>query len=1019
MSVDSKPTASSLSVSLQREPQRTAILVRAAHELPSLSALLPALHNMGLQVARQSSQPGDPLACALWLQPESARLVEGVADAGALCDMLRRLFCGEAEDGRLNGLAIAAGCNAHEILLVRAAVSYLRQTGVHMSLRYIAERLRSHPVAVRAWLALFRARFDPAITEGREAEVAVADARLQSALGNIDDADGFDLVARLRELALGIVRTSHYRAEPSGPLPAYVAFKVDGSRLSFLPAPRPYRETFVFSERFEGVHLRGGPVSRGGLRWSDRREDYRTEVLGLVKAQLVKNAVIVPTGAKGGFVCKLPGDEGREVYRLFINGLLDLTDNQTPEGLVVPPPGVVCHDDADPYLVVAADKGTATFSDLANEIAQSRGFWLGDAFASGGSVGYDHKKLGITAKGAWETARIRFSEEGIDADGAGFTAVGIGDMSGDVFGNGTLLMPRMKLLAAFDHRHIFIDPQPDVPRALAQRQRMFALPRSSWADYDRAAISTGGGIWARSERSIALSPQARAVLGIAAAELPPDQLIQAILRAPVDVLYNGGIGTYVKASHESPEAARDRANDRTRIDAPQLRARIVVEGGNLGLTQAARVELASRGVQVYTDAVDNSGGVDCSDHEVNIKIAVGLDAQALQRRSALLAELGDEVERMVLSTNRAQARRLARHARHPQLIGDPVGLLDALAERTGLDRALEGLPDDAALAARPGHALLAPELAVVMAHSKMALKTAWIAGALPELAPWHQVLLQQYFPPRLRGLPLQRHPLAPQIIATGLASQAVDRLGIGAVERFAAAHDCGLATVLDAFAFGFTALRLDEQVLGDAAIAALPADERHACEAAVEQALGDMLGAILSHPELQQPMLWRELRALCTEGAPALQPAEAVAALRERVCTLARLQRALPLLDRGLAVRPALALLAEVERETGLGEVIDGLAAESALDGSALFLRWVRRSFSLIGLRVAAATHGREGEHAVQTALDALGWREPLQRLRVIHQSEWGQRRLEKLLEIAGRLDEQSVLEAVGHDVAA
>ncbi|HEX7638317.1 MAG TPA: NAD-glutamate dehydrogenase domain-containing protein, partial [Burkholderiaceae bacterium] len=704
------------------------------------------------------------------------------------------------------------------------------------------------------------ARFDPALADGRQARVEAADARLQSALAGIADADGFELVTRLRQLAWGIVRTDWFRTDPAAPLPASIAFKVDGAKLPFLPAPRPWREIFVFSERFEGVHLRGGPVSRGGLRWSDRREDYRTEVLGLVKAQLVKNAVIVPTGAKGGFVCKLAGDDGRAVYRLFIEGLLSLTDDQTPEGRVVPPAGVVCHDDADPYLVVAADKGTAAFSDLANEIACARGFWLGDAFASGGSVGYDHKKLGITAKGAWETARIRFAEAGLDA--GAFTAVGIGDMSGDVFGNGTLLMPGMRLLAAFDHRHVFIDPAPDVERAFAERRRLFALERSSWNDYDRAAISAGGGVWSRAERRIALSPQARAALGTELVEATPEQLIQAILRAPVDVLYNGGIGTYVKASHESQEDARDRANDRTRVDAPQVRARIVVEGGNLGLTQAGRVELAARGVLVYTDAVDNSGGVDCSDHEVNIKIALGLDEAVQRRRAALLAELGEEVERMVLSTNRGQARRLARHARHPASLAEAGALMDALAARTGLDRALEGLPDDATLAARPGHALLAPELAVVMAHAKMALKAAWLAEPPLSLSPWHDALLQEYFPPRLRGLPLLRHPLATQIIATRLANQFVDRLGLGAAERAAAEHDCSLAAVMEAFAFGFTALRLDDRTLADEAVAALPGPQRHACEAGLEQALGAMLSTVLARPAMQQPALWRELRGL-------------------------------------------------------------------------------------------------------------------------------------------------------------
>jgi len=1012
------------SVSLKRERGQTAIVVRAQAQLPHLSALLPALHNMGLEVARQEHDARDNASCALWLESESAQRIDAAAGDERLCDFLARLFRGEAEDGRLNGLVIAAGCHAHEVLLVRAALSYLRQAGVHWSLRYMAERLRDQPRAVRAWLALFEARFDPARADARSARSAEADAQLAAAHAAIDDADAFELVARLRELVHGIVRTNYFKTARGAALPPYVAFKIDGAALPFLPAPRPFRETFVFSERFEGVHLRGGPVSRGGLRWSDRREDYRTEVLGLVKAQLVKNAVIVPTGAKGGFVCKLvtpalPREavarEGREVYELFIHGLLDLADNQTDAGIVAPA-GVVCHDAADPYLVVAADKGTATFSDAANAIALARGFWLGDAFASGGSVGYDHKKLGITAKGAWETARIRFAEEGIDFAGAGFSAVGIGDMSGDVFGNGTLLMPRLRLIAAFDHRHIFIDPQPDTERALRERERLFALPRSSWADYERSAISAGGGVWPRSERTIALSREARAALGTELAEATPDQLIQAILAAPVDVLYNGGIGTYVKAGHESHDAARDRANDRTRIDAARLRARIVVEGGNLGLTQAARIELAERGVQVYTDAVDNSGGVDCSDHEVNIKIALALAPAPEAERAGLLAAQADDVQRMVLANNREQARRIARHAKHPRLIGEPAALMNALRERTGLDRALEGLPDDATLGRR-GQRLLAPEIAVLMAHAKMALKSAWIAEAPAETAPWHAALLAAYFPPQLQRLPLLRHPLARQIVATCLANEAVDRLGIGSVERLAGQHDCSVVTVLDALAFGSTALRLDRDVLADAAVAALPAAERHETEREIEQALLETVAGVLAAPALHEARHWQALRAL-TAGVPVDAPgATVVARLQARVRLLGHLHRALPLLQRGVDAGTAVALLVAVERETGLGEVLRGLSAQPELAGSPLLQRWLARSFSLIGLRVAALAHAQQTP--VQAALERLGWRDRLDRLRLTYKTEWGVRCLERICDITGRLDEEWLLETVGRDAAA
>ncbi len=1024
-----------LAVSLQNGKDGTAIVVRTANDLPSLSTLLPALHNMGVQVSRQEQASRDDKCCLLWLEADSGRRVAAVADPAAFCEFLKRMFSGEIEDGRMNGLALVAGCSAQEVLLVRAAASYLRQAGLHLSLRYIAERLRQHPAALRSWLALFVARFDPALGDQRPARLAAAGAAVDEALAGIQDADAFLVFSWLRELVHGIVRSNYFRFAETGPLPPYLAFKVDGSALSFLPAPRPYRETFVFSERFEGVHLRGGPVARGGLRWSDRREDYRTEVLGLVKAQLVKNAVIVPTGAKGGFVCKaLAPDvsreamarEGREVYRLFINGLLDLTDNQGSDGSVVPPSGVVCHDAADPYLVVAADKGTATFSDLANEIAAQRGFWLGDAFASGGSVGYDHKKLAITAKGAWETAKIHFAEEGIDWANEGFTAVGIGDMSGDVFGNGSLLMPRMRLIAAFDHRHIFIDPQPATEAAFKERSRLFQLARSSWDDYDRKLISPGGGVWSRAERHIKLSPQARDALGVQAEELSPDALIKAILRAPVTVLYNGGIGTYLKASHESTEAARDRSNDRTRIDASQLRARLVVEGGNLGLTQAARVELAQRGVRVYTDAVDNSGGVDCSDHEVNIKIALGLDPVAEQERAKILAELSGVVVESVLATNREQARRIARHVQYPRSLPDPKALLDSLGERTGLDRALEGLPDDDTLAARAGQGLLSPEVAVVMAHSKMALKADWMAHAPAETAPWHQAVLLQYFPAPLRRLPLQRHPLGRQIVATSLANDAVNRMGIGVAERIAGEHRCAVAAVLDAFAFATTALRIDGRTLGDAILVRLPSPERHEREEEIERVLAEMVSLVLASPDLRTQVLWEALRSMPGDSPGETASAdEVIAGLRGRFALLSHLHRALPLLARGLAVPAAVGLLAKVEEQTGLNRLADGLLERTEFEHSALFARWIQDRLALLSLRVAAAAHALQagGRAAAATAVDQalqrLGWLQAIATLRLVHKSEYGQRRLERIVGIVSRLDEEWVLERVGIHAAA
>jgi len=1035
MSLDTNPSDTALAVSIKRDHGKAAIVVRTTGSLPSLSALLPALHNMGLKVSRQDRPAGDHACCELWLEPEAAVLVDRVSDSEGLCGFLQRLFAGEVEDGRLNGLALVAHCSAQEILLIRACASYLRQAGLHLSLRYIAECLRQHPPAVRAWMALFKARLDPAIENDRDDRMAEAASAFQVAQSRVTDADAFDLFGRLRELVSAIVRTNYFRFDERGPLPDYVAFKLDGALLGFLPAPRPYRETFVFSERFEGVHLRGGPVARGGLRWSDRREDYRTEVLGLVKAQLVKNAVIVPTGAKGGFVCKALGPlssrdvvaaEGREVYRLFISGLLDLTDNQTSDGRRLAPPGVVCHDGADPYLVVAADKGTATFSDLANQVAAQRGFWLGDAFASGGSVGYDHKKLGITAKGAWETAKVRFHEEGVHWAAQGFTAVGIGDMSGDVFGNGALLMPTMRLIAAFDHRHIFIDPCPDVRESFNERSRLFALERSSWDDYDRAKISEGGGVWSRAERSISLSAQAQQALGVTCPDMSPDMLIRAILAAPVTVLFNGGIGTYIKASHETDEAARDRNNDRTRVNASAVRARIVVEGGNLGLTQAARVELAQRGVQVYSDAVDNSGGVDCSDHEVNIKIALGLAAEmSAQQRQRTLESLTGEIERSVLATNREQARRIARHIKEPGALHDPAQYLRSLSERTGLDRSLEGLPEDAALAARADRALLAPELAVVMAHSKMALKTAWVRETPASLASWHLVLLHQYFPTPLRNLPLHWHPLAGQIVATTLANEVVNRMGIGVVERIGREHLCSVTAVLEAYAFACTALCLDGEVFADAVIAALPSAERHEREAEIEAGLAEMVSCVLRCPRLKDLGVWNELRAMFAEAdRPPSDAGSAVAALLARVGALQNLRRAVPLLKQGLGVKGAVSLLDEVERETGLFALLGILAKQEELEKNTIFMRWIQRSFASIGLHVAAAAYSIQranpgGESAVKLALERLKWRDALTALRLVCKTEWGPPRLEKMLNIVAALDEERALNMVEHDAVA
>ena len=567
-----------------------------------------------------------------------------------------------------------------------------------------------------------------------------------------------------------------------------------------LPSPRPLVEIFVYSPRFEGIHLRGGKVARGGLRWSDRPEDFRTEVLGLVKAQMVKNTVIVPVGSKGGFVLKkAPPASDREAYlkegvacyQDYLRALLDLTDNLVA-GQVKPPPLVRRLDGDDPYLVVAADKGTATFSDHANAISAEYGHWLGDAFASGGSVGYDHKAMGITARGAWESVKRHFRELGLDTQSQEFSVVGVGDMSGDVFGNGMLLSRHIRLIAAFDHRHVFIDPTPDAARSFAERERLFKLPRSSWADYDAQLISEGGGVWSRAQKSIPLSPQSRAALGIEADRIAPAELLSAILKAPVDLLYNGGIGTYIKARSESHAEVGDRANDALRINGGDLRCKVVAEGGNLGCTQLGRIEAALAGVRINTDAIDNSAGVDTSDHEVNIKILLGLavaDGEMTEKqRNALLPQMTEDVAAQVLADNYhqtqvlslmrrlgvAQLDRQARFMRHLEKIGQ-------------LDRAIEFLPSDEQIAERKaqGRGLTSPELAVLLAYSKMWLSDELVASDLPE-DPWVATALARYFPPLLRekfAELIPRHPLKREIIATHVLNRMVNRVGPTFVHR--------------------------------------------------------------------------------------------------------------------------------------------------------------------------------------------------------------------------------------------
>ena len=746
---------------------------------------------------------------------------------------------GEVESDRLNQLVLRTRLDSGAIAVLRAYTRYFKQLGFAFSQAYIETTLNRHAELAEDILALFDARLDPGLSTDRSQAQDAIRARIESRLAQVASLDDDRILRQFLATVLATSRTNRWQTGPEGGRKPYLSLKLKPRKVPGVPEPKPLFEIWVYAPRFEGVHLRGGKVARGGLRWSDRREDFRTEVLGLVKAQQVKNTVIVPVGSKGGFVLKSPppvGDrdalmaEGIACYRMFLSGLLDLTDNIV-KGVVVPPPLVVRHDEDDPYLVVAADKGTATFSDIANSVSADYGFWLGDAFASGGSVGYDHKKMGITARGAWESVKRHFRALGVDTQSTDFTVAGIGDMSGDVFGNGMLLSPHIRLQLAFDHRHIFIDPAPDAARSFAERRRLFALPRSAWDDYDRSLISAGGGVFARSAKSISLSPQARAVLGIEANELTPHELLQAILLAPVDLLYNGGIGTYVKASHETHAQVGDRAGDAFRVNGAQLRCKVLAEGGNLGCTQNGRIEFAQKGGLIYTDAIDNSAGVDCSDHEVNIKILLGAIVEAgdltLKQRNDLLASMTEEVGRLVLSDNyyQTQALEVAVH-RATYLLDGQQGLMRWLEGAGRLNRAIEFLPTDAEIARRraQGKGLTAPENAVLMAYAKMSVFDELLASNLPD-DPFFGHALEAYFPQVLSerfGPAVARHPLKREIIATYTTNTVVNRTGATFVNFIAAEAGATAADVVRAFTlareiFGLDALwermdRLDGQV---------------------------------------------------------------------------------------------------------------------------------------------------------------------------------------------------------------
>ncbi|MBO3731349.1 NAD-glutamate dehydrogenase [Glycomyces niveus] len=768
----------------------------------------------------------------------------------------RAAWTGEAESDRFNELVIAAGLTWRQVVVLRALAKYLRQCGFVFSQAFIASTLGAYPAIAANLVRLFEARFDPRVGDDREAAVARIDATLAEGLAAVPNLDADRILRAFLTLIRSTLRTSYFQRAHTGRPKEYVAFKFDARAIDFLPKPRPMFEVFVYSPNFEGVHMRYGRVARGGLRWSDRKEDFRTEILGLVKAQEVKNTVITPVGAKGGFVLKRADfadraeyqAEGVTRYREFISALLDITDNRDADNTVVPPPDVVRHDGDDPYLVVAADKGTATFSDTANAVAAEYGFWLGDAFASGGSVGYDHKKMGITARGAWESVKRHFRAEGLDTQAQDFTAVGIGDMGGDVFGNGMLLSEHIRLVAAFNHMHIFIDPNPVAAASFTERRRLFDLPRSSWADYDPTLISAGGGVWERTAKSIPIAPEVRTALGIDddVKDLTPPELIRAILTAPVDLLWNGGIGTYVKAATQTDADAGDKANDAVRVNGEQLRCRVVGEGGNLGFTQLGRIEYAQTGGpegtggHCNTDFIDNSAGVDTSDHEVNIKILLRSAALTGRidpgHRDKLFMDMADDVAEAVLADNYGQNMALANAKRlGTRLLPVHIRLMKHLEKTVGLDREIEGLPSDKQLKERvaTGTALTEPELSVLLSYVKIWAKRAVLDSGLPD-EDWTAPVLREYFPAPLREPYtdlMADHPLRREIVATAVVGEAVNRAGTTFLFRIADETGADVVDVIRAYviirdAFGLPGLwrrieALDNQVPQDAQIAGM------------------------------------------------------------------------------------------------------------------------------------------------------------------------------------------------------
>ncbi len=946
-----------------------------------LSDAVPVLENFGFRVLEEVPTALDKgrlgfIHDFLVSTPEGIDTDGLLARAVAIEQSLAAVLNGAAEDDMFNRLIVSAGLTARGANWMRAWYRYLRQAGMTFSVATAVEALKNAPEVTRGLIGLFLARHDPAFAEDRQAAETRFAEQMRTGLAGVAAINDDRLLRQFRALAEAILRTNAFA--PAGG--EALAFKIESAAVPGLPRPVPWREIFVYSPRIEGIHLRAGPVARGGLRWSDRRDDFRTEVLGLMKAQRVKNAVIVPTGAKGGFYPKQLPDpvrareawlaEGRASYEVFIRTLLSVTDNIVG-GAVVHPQGVVIRDGEDPYFVVAADKGTATFSDIANGIAQAENFWLDDAFASGGSKGYDHKAMGITARGAWLSVQRHFRELGVDVQTQPITVAGCGDMSGDVFGNGMLLSKTLKVVAAFDHRHIFLDPDPDPAASWTERARLFALPRSSWDEYDKALISRGGGVFARAMKLIPLTDEIRALLGIEAAELDPEALITAILKAPVDLLWFGGIGTYVKASSENNVAVGDPANDALRIDGEQVRARVIGEGANLGITQAGRIAYSLVGSdgrngigggRINTDFIDNSAGVDCSDNEVNIKIALASAKRAGRLdepgRVALLVSMTDDVSHLVLEDNRLQALALSIAERGgPSAAPAYARLVDVLEESGDLDRKTEGLAssEDMLRRAAAGHGFTRPELAVLLSSSKLVLQRALEESTVVD-DPVLEEMLFAAFPPQMRerfAEDIAHHRLRRELIATKLANRIVNDLGPVHPFELVEEEGCSLAQVAAAFVVAARLLDLGGiwALIDGPDGEAMPEQVRLGLYGRIAEALRGHIGDVLraSHGSLSPGALIAEL----TEGVAALSAATGELLQGEAKAQARRLLLELTEAGASPAAAQRIAHLVDMDGVIGLAHLavaqrIDPAALTAAFSalGTALGLDWAQQTAS-------------------------------------------------------------------------